>query len=148
MKMNAIIKRYKKTALLAMFVAAISMSSVLSAGCSACAAAAAIRQSIKDAQEAKLAAGEKKALEAELDEVDAQDIGRAPREELVDPCITCVFAQDNPCSLDNKLQLLFNCCVNTNEKVRHQGHEAEKCCKKLNHRLHDIEDELSVIDSL
>jgi hypothetical protein len=151
MKMNAIINRFKKTALLATVVAAISMSSVLSAGCSACAAAAAIRESIKDAQAAKIAAGGKKALESELDEVDS-NMGRAPREELVDPCITCLSAQNNPCSLDNKLQLLFNCCVNTNEQVRHQGHEAKKCCKRLNHEIDEIEDQVedgfSIVESL
>ena len=70
MKMNSIITRYKKTALLATVVAAISMGSVLSAGCNACAAAAAIRQSIKDAQVAAALAEGKKALADELDEID------------------------------------------------------------------------------
>jgi len=147
-----LINRYKKTALLATVVAAISMSSVLSAGCTACAAAAAIRQSIKDAQAAKLAAGGKKALEAELDAVDS-NMERAPREELVDPCITChSHDHNNPCSLDNKLQMLFNCCVNTNEQVRHQGHEAKKCCKRLHHEIDEVEDQIedccSVIENL
>jgi hypothetical protein len=155
MKMNVIISRYKKTALLATFVAAIGMSSILSAACGACAAAAAIRQSIKDAQAAKIAAEGKKALESELDEIDPKDMNdgdRAPREALVDPCVSCPSCQGNPCSLDAKLQLLFNCCVNTNEQVRHQGHEAKKCCKRLNHEIDEIEDQVedgfSIVESL
>ncbi|HEX4069214.1 MAG TPA: hypothetical protein VHX42_03895 [Candidatus Babeliales bacterium] len=134
--MNAMITRYKKTALLIAVIAAIGMSSVLSAGCSACAAAAAIRQSIKDAQAAALAGG-KKALETELDEVPAE---RAMREELADPCNpafpSCDFCGN--CNLNDKLQVLFNCCVNTNQQVRHQGHEAKKCCKRLHHEIDEV----------
>ncbi len=142
MNMN-LVTRYKKTAVLAAFVAALSISSVISAGCGACAAAAAIRQSIKDAQAAALGGGSK-SLEDELDEVDADEeeaVERAPREELVDPCnpFPCTSC-DGKCSINCKLQTLFNCCVATNKAVRHQGHEAKKCCKRLHHGLDDIED--------
>jgi hypothetical protein len=149
MNMN-LVTRYKKTAVLAAFVAALSISSVISAGCGACAAAAAIRQSIKDAQAAALGGGSK-SLEDELDEVDVDEeeaIERAPREELVDPCnpFPCTSC-DGKCSLNCKLQALYNCCVATNKEVRHQGHEAKKCCKKLRHELNEIEDlTISVID--
>lgn len=159
MNMN-LITRYKKTAVLAAFVAALSISSVISAGCGACAAAAAIRQSIKDAQAAALAGG-KKTLEAELDEVDMDEVDideeeaieRAPREELVDPCnpAPCTSCE-GPCSLNCKLQTLFNCCVDTNKQVRRQSHEARRCCKRLNHKIEDLEDQsedcCSVIDSV
>lgn len=158
MNMNSIIARYKKTALLVTLVAAVSMSSVLSAGCSACAAAAAIRQSIKDAQAAALAGG-KKAIESELDEVDWQAIDeaadRAAREELVDPCnpfFSCTACEDDKCSLNCKLQALYNCCVSTNKDVRHQAHEARKCCKRLRHEINEVEDQVegccSVLEEL
>jgi hypothetical protein len=151
-----LITRYKKTAMLATIVAAISMSSVISAGpgCSACAAAAAIRQSIRDAQAAALAGG-KKTLEEELDEIDAQDaheaVDRAAREELVDPCFPCTSCEGE-CSLNCKLQTLFNCCVCTNREVRKQAHEAKKCCKRLRHEINEIEDTVedsfSVVETL
>ncbi len=148
--MNSIITRYKKTAVLAAFVAAISISSVISAGCGACAAAAVIRQSIKDAQAAALNSG-KKALEDELDDLDGEEAAdRAAREALVDPCDP--FASCNGCeggcSLNCKLQTLFNCCVATNKEVRRQGHEANKCCKRVRHELNEIEDQISVLDSV
>lgn len=142
--MNLITTQYKKIALLATIVAAVSMSSVLSAGCSACAAAAAIRQSIKDAQAAALAEG-KKSLEAELDEIDGDEsIDRAAREELVDPCSPCVSGDcpvDN-CSINCKMQALYNCCVCTNNDLRNNGYEAKKCCKHLRHKIDDLEDEV------
>jgi hypothetical protein len=155
MNMN-LITRYKKTAVLATFVAALSISSVISAGCGACAAAAAIRQSIKDAQAAALGGG-KKSLEDELDEIDMDEADvdaegvaeRAPREELVDPCnpVPCTSCE-GPCSINCKLQTLFNCCVDTNKQVRRQGQDARRCCKRLNHKIEDLEDQVSVVDSL
>ncbi len=149
--MKSVITRYKKTAALVAFVAAISMSSVISAGCGACAAAAAIRQSIKDAQAAALNSG-KKSLEDELDDIDMDEeeaVDRAAREELFDPCSPCKTCScEGGCSLNCKLQTLFNCCVDTNKQVRCQGHEARKCCKRLNHKLNDIEDQVSVVDNV
>jgi hypothetical protein len=143
MNMNSIVTRYKKTAVLAAFVAAISISSVISAGCGACAAAAAIRQSIKDAQAAALNSG-KKALEDELDDLDGEEAAdRAAREALADPCnpfFSC-NACEGECGLNCKLQTLFNCCVATNKEVRRQGHEANKCCKRIRHELNEIEDQ-------
>lgn len=157
MKMNPIITRYKKTALLATVVAAISMSSALSAGCNACAAAAAIRQSIKDAQAAAALAEEKKSLAAELDDINIDadaSAERAAHEAQANPCDP-FFSCDSEaceCSLNCKLQALFNCCVNTNQEVRSQAHEARKCCKRLRHDIHEVEEQVedssSVLEGL
>jgi hypothetical protein len=82
------------------------------------------------------------------------DLSRAPREELADPCGPCDGDSDcgiNVCDLNCKLQAIFNCCVNTNQQVRCQGVLAEKCCKKLNRKLNDLEDateNFSVIEGL
>lgn len=67
---------------------------------------------------------------------------RAPREELADPCNTCDTVVDDSavCDLNCKLQAIFNCCVNTNQQVRCQGHEFNRCCKKLRHDIDDVED--------
>lgn len=75
--MNPIITQYKKTALSLVAVIAMSTGSALFAECKPCAAAAAIKQSIKDAQAAVLAATSKPAKpkpskpkrEVELDSV-------------------------------------------------------------------------------
>jgi len=67
---------------------------------------------------------------------------RAPREELADPCNPCGTVIDDTvaCDLNCKLQAIFNCCVNTNQQVRCQGHEFERCCKRLRHNIDDVED--------
>lgn len=63
---------------------------------------------------------------------------RAPREELVDPCSTC--GTEDPCSLNSKLQAIFNCCVNTNQHVVCQEHDMKKCCRKIRHEIDGVED--------
>jgi hypothetical protein len=80
----------------------------------------------------------------ELDTVPSADSSRAPREELVDPCGGCDNTDPNElnvCDLNCKLQTLFNCCVNTNQQVRCQGLAAERCCKKLSHKINDLADQ-------
>ncbi len=149
--MNNIITRYKKTVLLATVVVAMGFSSAVFAVCGPCAANAAIKQSIKDAQAALIAAGKPASRAVELDDVPT---ARAAREALEDPCNLCFSCPDEngACDLNDKLQALFNCCVNTNQQVRHQGHEAEKCCKKLRHEIDEVEDQVedgfSVVESL
>lgn len=152
--------KMKKTVLLAI-VAMISMGSALGAGCSACAANAAIKEayqkSKQDAQAAALAAKPKEAKlnqakqnakadkrAAELDAVVAE---RAPRESQVDPCNPCGSnVEDFNGDLNCKLQALFNCCVHANQQLRCQGREAKKCCKKLHHEIDEVED-LVVVNS-
>lgn len=73
MKMNAIITQYKKTGLLVVAIVAMSMGSSLLAGCTSCAQAAAIRQSIKDAHAALVANGKKVSREMELDAINSVD---------------------------------------------------------------------------
>jgi len=202
MKMNSIITQYKKTAFLVSAVIAMSASAALFAECKPCAAAAAIKQSIKDAQAAAIAAKPvakpaakpnkpkrnheidavnnvqtdcafcaqngycaanipcntcqsrllqlslievaTEALEAaselaqlnELDVVVDEGQARAAREALVDPCPD--FPAD--ADLNAKLQALFNCCVCTNQQLRCSTKLSEKCCKKLRHRIHDVEE--------
>jgi hypothetical protein len=141
--MNAIIARYKKMVLLAIILVTMSVGSVVFAGCSACAAAAAIRQSIQEAQAALIAAEQSGSRQAELDVIPSMDdVSRAPREELFNPysCEVPVDCGINTCNLNCKLQTLFNCCVNTNQQVRCQGKELERCCKKLSHKIDDVED--------
>jgi hypothetical protein len=179
MKMNPIITQYKKMVLSLVAAIAMSASSALFAECKPCAAAAAIKQSIKDAQAAALAATGKPAKPkvVELDEINVQNNGlrcdtceagllkislaevaaaaleaatvlveeleeldvsadkvRAPREELVDIC---------PCpdgDIDAKLQALYKCCVSTNRLLQCQGCSTQKCCNKLNHRIHKVKE--------
>lgn len=90
--------------------------------------------------------------EAELDEIPALDqlpaidVLRAPREALEDPCFVCPKCpEDKDCSLDCKLQAIFNCCVNTNQQVRCSAAAANKCCKKTRHKLDNIEDDVDDI---
>jgi len=127
----------------------VSISSAVFAVCGPCAANAAIKQSIKDAQAALIAAGKSTSREMELDEV---VVDRAPRESLEDPCFVCQAPDGVSCDLNCKLQTLFNCCVNTNQQVRCQAREAEKCCKKLRHKIDDVEDQgeegFSIVESL
>lgn len=143
--MNAIMTQYKKIALLAVAAIAMNVNLAVLADCSPCATAAAAR-SAAAAQAALIVAGKAIAREAELDAVP----DRAPHGQLFNPYADCEnqCGGFNGCDLNSKLQTLFNCCVNTNQQVRNQGHEAEKCCKKLNHKIDNIEDQLSVIESL
>jgi|GEM_PF-2357242 len=114
-----------------------------------------VKISVAEAAAAALAAvGAVVNKRKELDELSSST--RAPREELVDPC-DCVGSRDvEPadegcpgCSLDCKLQALFDCCVNTNMQVRCQGVLAEKCCRRIKHKLNDLEDDQEdVIESL
>ena len=182
--MNAIITQYKKAILLALVVVAGSVNSaVFAAKCGPCAAAAAVRQSIKDAHAAAIAAGKPASREMELDMFDTDDMVmieaccsdcaekgiycdgensarcracqaallkdsiaqevamlRAPREELIDPCNLCPTSCSDSCDLNCKLQVLYNCCVNTNQQVRCQGEKAKKYAKKIRRDIDDVED--------
>jgi len=141
--MNAIITQYKKAIVLAIVVVAVSISSAAFAKCGPCAAAAAIRQSIKDAHAALLAAGKpvSREMEMELDLI-SEDASRAPREELADPCNICPDSGNeiDVANLNCKLQTLYDCCVNTNQQVRCQTYLAEKSYKKIRHDIDDVED--------
>ncbi|HSC25260.1 MAG TPA: hypothetical protein VLB80_03540 [Candidatus Babeliales bacterium] len=70
--MNVSINRYKKAILLSTLMIGMSVGSALLAKCKPCAAAAAIRQSIRDAAAAALAAGKPISREAELDTFDPE----------------------------------------------------------------------------
>lgn len=120
-----------------------------SARCATCRAGL-IKMSMAEAAAVALAAANTIVKKRkELDTVPAIGASRAPREELVDPCSTCGDDVTDPTcppdpvrasDLNCKLQALFDCCVNTNVQVRCQGHELEKCCKKLRREIDEVED--------
>ena len=74
---------------------ALNISLVVSAGCSACAAAAAIRQSIKDAQAALIVAGQSASREMELDSIDAADL------RTIEACCEYCATTGNYCGGEN-----------------------------------------------
>ena len=51
-----------------------------------------------------------------------------------------------------KLQALFNCCASTYREVQSQAHDARKCCKRLRHDIHEVEEQVedssSVLEEL
>lgn len=117
---------------------------VNSARCNTCQAGL-IKISIAEAAAAALAAANEIKKRKSLDAIPQVNVSRAPREELADPCNTCADTVTDPvctsvCDLNCKLQALFDCCVNTNIQVRCQGHELEKCCKRLRHHIDDVEE--------
>ena len=205
--MNSIIIQYKKAALAFGAVIVMGASTLVRAECKPCAAAAAIKQSIKDAQAASLAVEKPSAKPvakpnkpARSQEIDAASIccefcaqngycmsnicntcksrelqislvevataalaaaselaqaqeldvvpgdenqERAPREALQDICPE--FPADD--SIDAKLQALFNCCVCANQQIRCQTKLNEKCCKKLRHRIDEVNDNIGDPDA-
>lgn len=146
--MNAIITQYKKIGLLAIAAIAMNINVAVLADCSPCAVAAAAR-SAAAAQAALIVAGKQIAREAEVDELPSTDSSRAPHGQLYNPYSECELESSfNSCDLNSKLQTLFNCCVATNQQVRCQGEDAEKCCKKLRHKIGDVEDQVFVIEEL
>jgi hypothetical protein len=80
-------------------------------------------------------------MESELDEVPFDAI-RAPREELADPCDPCgpVTVCDTACGIDAQLKALRCCCAALTNRVTCQANEARKCCKKLKHKIEDVEE--------
>lgn len=95
-----------------------------------------IKMSIAEAMATALAAA-MAAKEEELDQVPA-DVSRAPREAIVYPCDPCKIVQ--PCNLSQQLCILQQCCNAVNQRLECQGHEARKCCKRLQHKMDDLED--------
>ena len=89
------------------------------------------------------------ARESELDVIPA-DASRAPREELADPCNPCGDIVDDSgcCPISQQLQRLGVCCNIVNQRVIALTKDSKKCCKKLSHKIHDVEELVeSVIDS-
>jgi hypothetical protein len=99
-----------------------------------------IKMSIAEAVDAALAVAQALA-ENELDQI--PDVSRAPREELVDPCNPCgpdPVCEINACGLNAQLRALRCCCESLSYQVGRQGSQAKKCCKKLRHKIEDVED--------
>lgn len=151
--MNALMTRYKKIVLSAMMLMGMSINGTEPAKCSPCQAAAAARQSARDAVAATLAAATAIAKRMELDTSDTR--GRAPREELTcAECNACIPELDlvTLCTINQQLQALIDseaiCCATVNAKLDNQGREAGRCCRKIKHELEEIEDlVVSVIDT-
>jgi hypothetical protein len=69
---------------------------------------------------------------------------RAPREELADPCDPCgslpVSNSMNTCQINAQLLALRNCCACVGQLVQAQGNDAKRCCKRLRHKIDNVED--------
>jgi hypothetical protein len=152
---------YKKTIMAAVVFAAVSFGGVaLAQRCQSCAEKMAIKQSIKDALAAALAANPAVAREKELDtEIEKCGCskpkpkpGRAAH-VVADSSAGCA-SEATCCMLTQQLQDLAcanaACCKvvhRINDRVKEQGRDAKKCCHKVREDLEDIEDlVISVID--
>lgn len=79
-------------------------------------------------------------MESELDEIPF-DASRAPREELADPCNPCgSVVYDSSCNINAQLHALRCCCAALTNRVTCQANEARKCCKRLKHKIEDVEE--------
>lgn len=68
---------------------------------------------------------------------------RAPRQALADPCNNCgsVSVAAGSCdSVSEQLKALRCCCASVAHQLARQGKDAKKCCKRLHHKLDDVED--------
>lgn len=73
----------------------------------------------------------------------SQNATRAPREELADPCNNCGSTVVNVGSCNNvseQLQALRCCCASVAHQLARQGKDARKCCKRLRHKIEDVEE--------
>ncbi len=109
-----------------------------------------IKMSIAEAAADALAAIEALAQEAELDIVPA-DLSRAPREELGDPCDPCATTTTvcdvNLCDINQQLNALRCCCASVAQRLTCQAKDAKRCCRKLKHEIHEVEELVeSVLD--
>lgn len=100
-----------------------------------------LKMSIAEAAQAALEVAQT-VLEGQLDEIPG--VSRAPREELADPCDPCgptsPACEMSGCVINNQLKALRCCCESLTQRVACQGAQARKCCKKLKHKIEDVED--------
>lgn len=151
----------KKTIMAAVIFAAMSLGGVaLAKRCQSCAEKMAIKQSIKDALAAALAASPVVAREKELDtEIEKCGCskpkpkpGRAVH-GTVDTSSGCL-SESTCCMLSQQLQDIScenaACCKvvhRINDRVKEQGKDAKKCCRKIRDDIEDVEElVISVID--
>lgn len=81
-------------------------------------------------------------MESQLDAIPF-DVSRAPREELTDPCNPCEpVVCDTACesNIDAQLKALRCCCAALTSRLACQGAAAKKCCKKIKHKIEDVEE--------
>ncbi len=103
------------------------------------------QKTCRDGMAAVAAAARAVAKESELDEVPA-DASRAPREELADPCNPCGDIEPcKKCCTDPCLRTYISIL---NQRIIQLEKDSKKCCKKLGHKIHDVEELIeSVIDT-
>jgi hypothetical protein len=77
-----------------------------------------------------------------ISDVVSEDLARAPRQSLPNPCNNCgtVPSSNNGCNnnVSEQLAALRCCCTSVAQMLVKQGKEAKKCCKHLSHKINGI----------
>jgi hypothetical protein len=108
-----------------------------------------MKLSLMEAAAAVLAAADAITNAAQELDVVSEDVTRAPREELVGLCDACEKVVDciSRCELNQRLCALQRCCDMVNCRLERQAHDAKKCCKKIKHKIDDVEDLIGDTDA-
>lgn len=144
---------YKKIMAVAVF-ATVSFSAVVFADrCQSCAEKMAIKQSIKDALAAAIAANtvvaRDQAVDNEIEKCGCSKPkpkpGRAVHNDVVNSAD--IISESTCCLLSQQLQDIAcaneACCKvvhRINDKLKEQGRDAKKCCHKIKEKLEDVQD--------